>query len=221
MADEMAQWVEGVLRKLPKDKEFAYRQLLVQKSPTELNPGERSDVSWISTETMDRVGEVVLAAGMDDRHYRLNPLVTLSHDYKLPPVGRSVWRKRVRDGSLVGIKAKTIYPRRPESLPTSESWLSDQVFAMIQTGLLMGKSIGFLPVKIHGPSREEREREGWSEVKLVIDEWVLLEYACVSLPANPQTLVEVVSKSARVRVDVRSTVRAAIRDGLERLRGRV
>ncbi len=117
MPDPAARAVDALLKTLPKTDEYAYRKSLIARPPTELNPGERSDVSWISTESVDRTGEVVAARGMNDASFRLNPIVTMNHGYDLPPVGRSVWRKRVKDGTLVGIKAKTQYPPRPESWP--------------------------------------------------------------------------------------------------------
>ena len=194
MPDRAAQALDAILRRLPANDDHSYRHALITRSPTELNPGERSDVSWISTESVDRVGDVVVARGMDDTQFRLNPLVTLGHDYDLPAVGRSAWRRRVSDGPLVGIKAKTVYPPRPDAWPEGEPWVPDQVFALVQSGLLVGKSIGFLPLRLHSPDDRERQRNGWDDVRLVIDEWLLLEYACVSLPANQDALVEAVSK---------------------------
>jgi hypothetical protein len=107
----------------------------------------------------------------------------------------------VRDGtgpgSTTGIKAKTLYPGRPASWPAEQPWLPDQVFALVQARLLPGKSIGFLPLAVHAPDEEERQRRGWpEEVRLVIERWLLLEYACVSLPANQDALVDAVSKGA-------------------------
>src|ERR1700682_5394700 len=119
------------------------------KASTELNPGERSDVSWISTECVDRYNEVITAKGMNDSQYALNPIVTLNHRYDQPPVGRSLWRKFVRDGSTRGIKAKTTYPEQPATWPRDQPWLPDQVLALIQYGLLNAKSIGWLPTKAH------------------------------------------------------------------------
>jgi hypothetical protein len=198
MPDRACRAVDALLRRLPQTSDHAYRHALVPGGPTELSPGERADVSWISTESVDRAGEVILARGMDDRQFQLNPLVTLGHDYDLPPAGRSLWRRRARDGELVGVKAKTQYPPRPASWPAGEPWLPDQVFTLVQAGLLRGKSIGFLPLRVHAPDREEAKRHGWGEnVRLVVEEWLLLEYACVSLPANQHALVEVVSKGER------------------------
>ena len=197
MPDKAAHAVDALLRALPKTKDYEYRKSLVSRPPTELNPGERSDVSWISTESVDRMGEVVMARGMDDGQFRQNPLVTLGHAYWMPPVGKSLWRKRVADGALVGIKAKTQYPPRPESWPAGDEWPPDKVFALVQAGLLQGKSIGFLPTKVHVPDTKEAAERGWGDnVGLVIDEWLLLEYACVFLPANQDALVEAVSKGA-------------------------
>lgn len=196
MTDRAALAVDALLKTLPAGPEFQYRHAVVTRAPTEVNPGERSDVSWISTESPDRMNEVIVARGMNDAQFQRNPLVTLGHAYWLPPVGKSLWRKRARDGSLVGIKAKTIYPVRPSTWAAGDPWPPDKVLALIQAGLLQGKSIGFLPLKVHTPDDRERERSGWANVTLVIDEWLLLEYACVFLPANQDALVESVSKGS-------------------------
>ncbi len=89
--------------------------------------------------------EVVIARGMNDSQFQANPLVTLQHAYNLPPVGKSLWRKRVKDGDSVRIKAKTQYPARPDSWPESDPWPPDRVLSLVQAGLLNGKWIGFLP----------------------------------------------------------------------------
>src|SRR4051812_1080425 len=50
--DRAAGALDALLKTLPKSPEFDYRHAVVTKAPTELNPGERSDVSWISTESI-------------------------------------------------------------------------------------------------------------------------------------------------------------------------
>jgi len=178
--DSQARALDDLLKKLPKDDRHAPRRAIVEKATTELLPGERCDVSWISAESPDRMDDIVVARGMNDEHFQLNPLVTLQHAYWLPPVGRSLWRKRVQDGDLVGIKAKTQYPQRPASWPASADWPPDFAFSLVQSGLLCGKSIGFLPTKVRAPSdREIERRPELLKVQRIIEEWVLLEYACV------------------------------------------
>lgn len=194
--DRQAKALEQVLAKLPKEAAFQYRKAALFKAPTELLQGERAEVSWISTEDPDRDHEVVIARGMDDAHFQLNPIVTLNHCYTAPPVGRSLWRRRVKDGARLGIKAKTHYPQRPASW-TQPDWQPDEAFALIQADLLRGKSIGFLPLEVHPPTEADvRQYPDWKNVRLVIDRWLLLEYACVFLPAQQHAVVERVSKQA-------------------------
>jgi len=205
--DRQARALDALLRGLPHDDLYAPGHLTVAKATTELLPGERADVSWISTEDPDRMADVVLAAGMNDEHFRLNPVVTLQHAYHLPPVGRSLWRRRARDGSRLGIKAKTLYPARPDSWPAGASWPPDFAFPLVQSGLLSGKSIGFLPTRVRTPTDEERERRpGLRSVRRVIEEWVLLEYACVYLPAQQNAVVEAVSKGLDVPTEFREVL---------------
>jgi hypothetical protein len=155
MLDAQAKALDAILAALPKEKAYEYRRRTKQGMHTEVNPGERSDVSWITTEAVDRDTEVVLARGLNDSQFVLNPIVTLNHAYGAAPVGKSLWRKRYRDGDTVGIKAKTLYPDAPDTWPSSEVWPPDKVFAMVQAGLLNAKSIGFLPLKIHFPDANE------------------------------------------------------------------
>ena len=197
MTDRAAQVLDAILKAQPRGDEFAYRKVVSEKAPAELLPGERSDVSWISSEDPDRANEVVIAKGMNDAQFKLNPIVTLQHSYDLPPVGKSLWRKVVKDGERRGIKAKTQYPVRPADWPR-DTWPPDAAFALVQADLLRGKSIGFLPTKVHTPSSTEREQTGWANGNLVIDEWILLEHACCFLPCQQNAVVEAVSKSLPV-----------------------
>jgi hypothetical protein len=132
---------------------------------------------------------------MNDSHFKLNPIVTLQHCYGQPPVGKSLWRKRAKDGPLVGIKAKTLYPKRPDGSP-DDDWPPDTILQLIQTGMMQGKSVGFLRLKSHSPSSHEIAADpAMAQVSRVIDEWLLIEYACTFLPMNQAALVEAVSKS--------------------------
>jgi hypothetical protein len=219
LTDKQAFALEAIIKSLPKDNAYAYRKIIVGEAGsaaqpaqganaprsvlavTEVSSGERSDVSWISTEDPDRVGDVVCAKGMNDGQFRLNPIVTLNHSYSMPPVGRSLWRKQVKDGPLRGIKAKTLYPPRPASWAEAKDWPADIAFTLVQADLLRGKSIGFLPVKVHVPDAQEKNQRASDgalgnrgEINLIIDEWILLEYACVVLPAQQNAVVESVSK---------------------------
>jgi hypothetical protein len=195
MKDRQARALEERLKTLPRDDAFALRRCTFARGVSELQPGDRADVSWITEESPDRAGDVVLARGMDDSHFQLNPIVTLNHYYDQPPVGRSLWRKRVREGELNGVKAKTVYPPRPERWPGGD-WPPDYAFELVKAGLLVGKSIGFLPLKLRTPTADEvRQRPDLADVRYIIEEWLLAEYACCFLPMQPHAVVEQVSKA--------------------------
>ncbi len=202
MQDKLARQLDILLKTLPRSKEYEYRQRVLARGPTELNPGERSDVSWISTESVDRTQEVVISKGMNNAQFIANPLVTLGHAYFIPPVGRSLWQKRAKDGGTVGIKAKTQYPAKPGDWPDADPWLPDKAFLLVQAGLMQGKSIGFQPLKVHFADAKEAQKSGWPEGVIVFDEWLLVEYACCFLPVNQDALVQEVSKGLTLPPEV-------------------
>jgi hypothetical protein len=194
MKDRQAKNLEQILNTIPQE-DRTLRRILTCKAPAELLEGERSDVSWITTEAVDRDGEIVIAKGMDDSQFAANPIVTLNHCYGQPPIARSLWRKRAKDGSMAGIKAKTQYPQRPPDW-MEDCWPPDSAFALIKAGLLNGKSIGFIVLVSHCPnSHEIAAKPDLAKVNRIIDEWLLVEYACAFFPTNPTAIVEQVSKA--------------------------
>lgn len=202
MKDAEARALDRLLDGLP---EVDYRWAAVEKATTELSPGERADVSWITTEALDRQREVVLSAGMDDAQFRANPIVTMAHDYSRAPIGRSLWRRRVRDGRTRGVKAKTVYPARPDGWPAGEDWLPDRAFALVKAGLMCGKSIGFLTLEAGAPTDGEvKSHPEWANAQRVVRKWLLLEYACHWLPVNPECCVEAVAKGLATADDLKA-----------------
>ncbi|MSR31562.1 MAG: hypothetical protein EXR99_08665 [Gemmataceae bacterium] len=192
MPDEAAFALERILKSLGSSRRPSPRRCsLAASAPL---PCQRADISWITEESIDRMGDIVLAGGMDDSLYGKNPVVTYNHRYDLPPAGLSVWREHADEGAMRGVRAKTIYPSRPATLAAAEGWMPDPVFALVQAGLLAGKSIGFLPLQSREPSREELQRNPrLKNARLVIEQWLLLEYACCAFPAQPNALVEQVA----------------------------
>ena len=57
MQDRQAFLLESILKALPAE-DRALKHAIVAKAPTELLDGERADVSWISTEEIDRDKEI-------------------------------------------------------------------------------------------------------------------------------------------------------------------
>jgi len=95
----------------------------------------------------------------------------------------------------------------------------------------------------HAPnSHEIAARPQLADVQRIIDEWLLLEYACVFLPSNQSALVEAVSKGDRTEslipfmpieeverelhrrlggLDVTALIEARIQEVYDAARGRV
>src|SRR5262245_34487071 len=66
--EEQAKALDALLKSLPaEDREI--RKAALPAALTTLEIGERADVSWISTESVGRHGEIVLAKGVDDTRY--------------------------------------------------------------------------------------------------------------------------------------------------------
>ncbi len=119
----------------------------------------------ISTEDMDRQGEVVMQAGMDTANYMLNPVVLNSHNYAgiHNIVGVTT---RLYPGTVNG-KAATLADGK--FAPTEEGQLARKLW---DGGFLNASSVGFIPT--------EYDKEN----SAVITKWELLEYSFVPVPAN-------------------------------------
>lgn len=191
MRDVEAKALEDILKQHP---DHEYGRLVSVKATSEISEGERADVSWIQTEAIDMQREIVLTSGFDDSIYRGNPIVTYNHDYSRLPIGKSTWRRKVKEGDRRGIKAKTMYPARPATW-ADPIWPPDAAFDLVRAGLMAGKSIGFVRLNSHSPTEAEiKAHPEWANALRVIDKWALLEYSLTWLPVNPECLVEAVSK---------------------------
>lgn len=187
MPDHLAKALDGLLKTLPKD--CTYRKASAIPDSIEVLDGERSDISKVSTNALDREYEVVLPEGIDLSWFQRNPIVTFAHKYDEMPVGRCKWIKHVPDALL----AKTIYASKPDNW--SGDWLPDAIFALTQQQVLRGKSIGFLPTKLRSPTPEEiKAHPSWDKAAAVIESAMLLEYAVAPVPVNQECLVEAVAK---------------------------
>ncbi len=177
-----ARKVDELLKTLPKSHSFRRRSGV---GPVELSPAQRTDVSFITTRAMDRDREIVLPEGIELEDYRANPIVLFGHDQN-KPVGKCLWVKATPEG----LTAKTRYAERPKSFVGE--WQPDFVFEMVRADVLRGKSIGFLPLEMRDPTAEELAE--YPDCQNVITRSLLLEYSVVSVPSNPNALVEVVGK---------------------------
>ena len=58
---------------------------------------ERTLVVTISTQAKDRLGDILDPEGVLIENYRKNPVVLWAHDYRRPPIAKSLWIKVDRE----------------------------------------------------------------------------------------------------------------------------
>ena len=146
--------------------------------------GERQVRVVCSTPDVDRAGEVVVQEGLDFSHYMANPVVLFAHD-PAQPIARAV-RLGLEGGNLV---ATVQFP------PAAVSAKADEVYGLIQAGVLNTVSLGFAPLEVE-PMDPALPK---GPVRYLAGE--LLELSFVAVPANRgATIVARQHAAARVVV---------------------
>ncbi|MBV8781022.1 MAG: hypothetical protein JO353_06465 [Phycisphaerae bacterium] len=198
----------------------------------QFDPGERADVSFITTDSVDREGEVFLPHGGDWSQY--NRVVTWCHAYGPVdgwiglPVAACLWMKPKTTAEFTGTLAKTRYYEKPTDWGNSGAsgpWLPTVITELQRQNPpgCTGKSIGCIPLNVREATRDEiRRRPDW-QGKPIFDRWLGLEYAVCPVPMNPSCELEAVAKmTARKRIDHRAIaemVTDALRNRIERAMG--
>ena len=93
----------------------------------------------ISTDSVDRDGEVMVPAGMNAKDYERNPVLLWNHDPS-QPIGKSTSLKR-EDSSIV---AEFEFAPRPADYVGD--WFPDYVRGLVAAGVVKAVSIGFMPL---------------------------------------------------------------------------
>lgn len=130
----------------------------------------------ITTEAVDRGGDVVVAAGAKIDAYLKNPVVMWAHDYSQPPVAKTTSLKVIPGN---GIQAQFQFPE------WGVSEQADLVRRLWAGGFLNATSIGFIPLA--SEDRKDADAGGWS-IPQVYNEWEMLEFSIVPIPANQEAL---------------------------------
>ena len=125
----------------------------------------------LSTDDVDRHGDVVSADGWRLEAYLRNPVLLWAHDYRHPAIGRavSVWTEPHR------LLAKMEF---------APSAFAQEVAALYATGFQWGVSVGFRPIRWE----ERRDARTGAFLGLRYLEQELLEVSAVPVPANREAL---------------------------------
>lgn len=118
----------------------------------------------ISTNDVDRHGEIVVQEGLDTTRYMTNPVVLWGHDSSAIPVGITDTIIRETRGTRVSTIAEGRF---------AEHAFAQTLRKLYDAGMLKTSSIGFIPSEYEGNKITKAE---------------LLEWSFVSIPANPFAL---------------------------------
>jgi len=189
MADGSVQVVEG------------YGRRAAVAAAQDYAEDERADISFVTTDSVDRDNEVLLPGGANWKQWSKNPRVTFAHRYDELPVGSGLWVRKHQVKDLSGWLAKTRYVTKPEDW--GGTWFPDAVWHYVKSGDLPGKSVGFIPTEMSEPSEKEiAARPALAGVRGIIRKYLVLEYAVAPIPSNPDALVESTAKAKSLGMDV-------------------
>jgi hypothetical protein len=198
MPEKTAREIEEISKSVPPD--FKYRRVAKSAHDFSVDEGSRCDVSYITTDDVDREGEVVLPNGIDRAKY--NGVVTLAHDYRALPVGSNWWIRPQEKDARHGLLARTHYPPKPADWGDAP-WMPSAILHLMQQPVptCTGKSIGFIPLNIRGATIEEKSKRPELKDAPIVDRSVLLEYAVAPVPCNASAEMVSVSKALRESVE--------------------
>lgn len=115
-----------------------------------------------SDDTLDRHGDSIGQDTWDLKNFKKNPVLLLSHQYHLPPIGIAK-NIKIQDGKLVF-----------EPIFHTITQAAKEVGEMFEKGFMNAFSVGFMP-------------KGDGSKGKYLNE--LLEISAVSVPANPNALI--------------------------------
>ena len=140
-------------------------------------------IPWVlSTETVDRDGDIIRQRGWDLKAFRRNPVVLLSHDSSQLPIG------------VVENIKKCEHKGRPAlvgdiKFAVDESERAAEAFRLAKAGVLKAGSVGFMPIKTFiPPTDEKRDELGLGKYGVVFEKSSLLEFSLCSVPSNPDAI---------------------------------
>jgi len=129
--------------------------------------------AYVSTEAVDRVGDIIRAKGWQlDNYKKTGAPVLFGHDYNRPPIGNAVEMEIQRKGlwSVTRFHGKTQDSR--------------DLAMLAREGIMRSWSVGFNPLD----EPEMRKDEKGNFAGYTFNRSELLEYSLVSVPANPEAV---------------------------------
>ena len=145
---------------------------------------ERTVRFKISSEVVDRDGDILIAKGCDFTNFAKNPQFLAFHNYHEYPLGIPKNWGIEGDAVYCDVYFPTLKELSTDAEQASEkAKLVDFTYHCYKTGMLNAVSVGFIP-----KDAEPNKETGGS----IISEWELLEFSAVSVPANQDAVAQAV-----------------------------
>ena len=139
----------------------------------------------ISTDDIDRQGDMVIPAGLDITDYVKNPKVLFNHDHSLLPVAKC---------TEITVKNNKVVAKVQFAVDTT---LGGEIYKLVKGGFLKALSIGFAPTKMLTKGTrdfvqyvKENGIQASEDLQRVIQNWMLYEFSFVNIPANADCLTK-------------------------------
>lgn len=150
--------------------------------------GERTVRFKISSEVVDRDGDILIANGCDYSNFMNNPVFLPFHKSDAFPLGKVV--NIFIDGNAVF--ADVYFPKVEELASDKENAsekakLVDFTYHCYKNGMLNAVSVGFIAKEVENILDGEGYVSGYKVLK-----WELLEFSAVSIPANQEAIAQAI-----------------------------
>jgi HK97 family phage prohead protease len=172
-------------------------QIKTLKTYVEENAGGRIRAK-LTTDSVDRDGEVLIPQGMNAKDYEQNPVLFYNHEYN-NPVGKVTNIKRVENAVVGDLE----FAKRPDKY--KGDFFPEFVEVLVRQGIIKGVSVGFVPEEngARAATKADRSKFG-GRIKRVFNRWKLLEVSIAPLPANQDALIQAVGKGIVTPMQVKA-----------------
>lgn len=159
---------------------------------------DKGIMAKITTDSIDRDGEVLVPQGMNAKEFEDNPILFWNHDYAIPVGNVSALDRG--DNEVYGTLT---FAQRPEDM--KGEFFPEVAEALVKQGVVKGVSVGFVPEDggVRSATGKDRAKYG-KNVKRIYNRWKLLEVSIAPLPANQDALIEAVGKGLLTPIQCKS-----------------
>jgi HK97 family phage prohead protease len=167
---------QDLIEPMPSAQKISSEIKYYEECKSEETDEDRTVLAVISSDRVDRDGEILLPEGANTKEYAKNPVILWNHDAYQPPIGKALWVKR--KGNQLTAKIKF-----------AATEMAETVWQLFKGGFLNAFSIRFRPMDGRAPTPEDiKANPSWKSARFVFTKWELLEASPVTIPANPDAL---------------------------------